>query len=168
MLELSEAVKNLQELIVDINRNGGNISPGQLDALKLNKENINPKIVLKTSHVLKHYLLQNEKIKKTKLVKGLSGKEDLGLIKHIRLSKAQIVTPISSSSLSKALSEPLEKIKNMIHIMGIYNDNNIYSEDAKKIAKELGFDLRVIISPSNPTLSKVGLTADDVKRLTVN
>ena len=60
-LELSEAVKNLQELIVDINRNGGNISPGQLDALKLNKENINPKIVLKTSNVLKHYLLQNEK-----------------------------------------------------------------------------------------------------------
>ena len=52
--------------------------------------------------------------------------------------------------------------------MGIYNDNNIYSEDAKKIAKELGFDLRVIISQSNPTLSKLGLTADDVKRLTGN
>ena len=167
-LELSKAVKNLQELFVDITRNGGNISPGQLEALKLNKENINEKIVLKAYNVLKHYLVQNEKIKNTKLVKGTSGKKGLGLIQHIHLSKAQIITPISSSSLSKALSEPLEKIKNKINVMGIYNDNNIYSEDAKKIAKELGFDLRVIISQSNPTLSKLGLTADDVKRLTGN
>lgn len=167
-VELSRALKNLQDLVVDITRNGGNISPGQLDALKLNKEIINTNVVLKTSNILKQYLLQNEEIKQTDLVKGLSANEDLDLTKHIHLSKAQIVTPISSSSLSKALSVSLDKLKNKINVMNIHNDNDIYSEDAKKIAREFGFDLKVIISPVNPTLSKIGLTADDVKRLTRN
>ena len=95
-MELSRALKNLQDLVVDITRNGGNISHSQLDALKLNKEIINTNIVLKTSNILKQYLLQNEDIKQTDLVKGLSANEDLDITKHIHLSKAQIVTPISS------------------------------------------------------------------------
>ena len=50
--------------------------------------------------------------------------------------------------------------------MAIYKDNDIYSADAKKIAKGYGFDLTVKISSQNPILDKYGLTTEKVKSMT--
>jgi len=171
-IQLSEAIKNLHAINSDISKNGGAISSGILNSIGLKEGEITSKHVIEASQALKAFGEQNTETEIEKkynlktIQKKPAIKENVDAGSSIQLAKAVVSTPISVQKLSKALSIKPEVLKKTIDCMAIYKDTDIFSADAKKIAKVYGYDLTVKISSQNPTLDKFGLTTEMVKSMT--